>query len=107
MKTKRTLLLIALFAACSVMAQQQQQQTEQHTMTSSAAATMSVGNLNIHWLAPAKPVDWRNNRQPVEGLSPQSWTTVAGWHPGQSAFPDEKNFSTEMPLLWFGHEPAQ
>jgi hypothetical protein len=107
MKTRRTLLLIALLAACNVMAQQQQ--TEQHSTVSSAAATTTVGKLNFHWLAPAKPVDLRNNREPVEGLSPQAWTTTVGWHPGESAFPDMdgKNFSTEMPLVWFGHEPGQ
>jgi hypothetical protein len=106
MKTKRTLLFIALFAACNVMAQQQGQ-TEQHTMISSAAATMSVGNVNFHWLAPAKPADWRNNREPVEGLSPQAWTTIASEHPNQRIFLDDEHFSTGMPLLWFGHEPWQ
>jgi hypothetical protein len=83
------------------------QQTELHTTISSAAATTAVEKLNIHWLAPVDLTDWRNDREPVEGLSPQSWTTMAGWHPGQSAFPDNANFSTEMPLLWLGHEPWQ
>ncbi len=94
---------MALFAAGNVMAQQQM---EQHTKISSAAAISSVGELKFHWLAPVQTTDWRNDREPVEGLSPQSWTTTVGWHPGQSAFPDENNnFSTGMPLLWFGHEP--
>jgi hypothetical protein len=107
MKTQRTSFLIALFAACNVMAQQQQ--TEQHNTVSSAAATTTVGKLNIHWLAPGKPAVQQNNWEPVEGLSPQAWTTTVGWHPGEPAFPDldGKNVSTEMPLLWFGHEPWQ
>ena len=88
---------------------QQQRQTEQQNTVSSAAATTTVGEEHFHWLAPDKPVDLRNEREPVEGLSPQALTTTVGWHPGESAFPDldGKNVSTEMPLLWFGHEPWQ
>ncbi len=83
-------------------------QEQQESMTSSSAATMSIGNVKAHWLAPAKTADWRNNRQPIEGLSPQAWTTTVGWNPGRSAFPDEENhYSTGMPLLWFGREPEQ
>jgi hypothetical protein len=109
MKTKRTLLLIALFAAGSAMAQAQMTQeltTPRHKVPSPAATT-AVGELKFHWLAPDKVTDWRNDREPVEGLSPQAWTTTVGWHPGESAFPDENASSTGMPLLWFGHEPWQ
>jgi hypothetical protein len=102
MKAQRTLLLIALFASCNVMAQQQ---TEQPTNISSAVAISSIGDLKIHWLAPSKPADGWESQEPVAGLRPQAWTTIVGWHPGQSAFPDGGNFSTEMPLLWIGHEP--
>jgi hypothetical protein len=103
MKTRRTLLLIALLAACNVMAQEQQ--AEQQNTVSSAATTTSVGKLNFHWLAPDQQADVQNDREPVEGLSPQAWTTIVGWHPGRSAFPDDETSTTEMPLLWFGHEP--
>jgi len=96
--------MIALFAACQVMAQQQV--NENIDITSDTAQT-TIGKVNAYWLAPAQPADTRNNREPIEGLSPQAWTTTVGWHPGQSAFPDldRKNVSTEMPLLWFGYEP--
>jgi hypothetical protein len=101
---KRTLWLVALFAACQVMAQQQ---VKDSTDISSDAAHTSIGNVNAHWLAPAQPADTRHDREPIEGLSPQAWTTTVGWHPGESAFPDldGQNVSTEMPLVWFGHEP--
>jgi hypothetical protein len=105
MKTKRTLLLMALFAAGSAMAQQQQ--TEQQQTVSAPAAATTVGKVKFHWLAPDKVTDWRTDREPVEGLSPQPWTTIVGWNPGKSAFPDDVNSTTEMPLLWFGHEPWQ
>jgi len=106
MKTQRTLLLIALLAACNVMAQEQQ--TEQQNTVSSEAATTTVGELNFHWLAPdQQPANLQNDREPVEGLSPQSWTTISGWYPGRSVFPDDETSTTEMPLLWFGHEPWQ
>jgi hypothetical protein len=109
MKTQRTLLLIALFAAGSALAQQQMTQgltTPRHKV-SAPAATTAVGELKFHWLAPAKPADLQNDREPVEGLSPQAWTTIVGWHPSESAFPDENTAEPEMPLLWFGREPWQ
>jgi len=84
-----------------------QQQVKENTDISSDAAQTSIGDMNAHWLAPAQPAEVRNNREPIQGLSPQAWTTTAGWHPGQSEFPDldRINVSTEMPLVWFGCEP--
>ena len=106
MKIQRTLLLIALFVTCSVMAQQQmEQQAEQHTNVSSAVAISSIGDMKVHWLAPSKPAAAWESQEPVEGLRPRAWTTIVGWHPGRSAFPDGEDFSTETPLLWIGHEP--
>lgn len=109
MKMKRILFLIALFAAGSATAQEQMKQdlTARHHTVSTPAATTSVGELKFHWLSPAPPADLQNNREPIEGLSPQAWTTIAGWNPGVSAFPndDNSNTTTGMPVLWFGHEP--
>lgn len=84
-----------------------QQQVNENTNISSDAAQTSIGDLNAHWLAPAQPADTRNDRKPVEGLSPQAWTTTVGWHPGQSEFPDldGQNVSTKTSILWFGCEP--
>lgn len=110
MNTKRTLFLAALFAAGSALAQGQMKQelTVQHQTVPTPAATTAVGELQFHWLAPTPPAVSQNDREPVEGLSPQAWTTTVGWQPGRTAFPDEgNNCSTGMPLLWFGHEPFQ
>jgi hypothetical protein len=104
-KTKRTVWWLTLFAACNVMAQQQQ--TEPPTTIFSRASTMNISKSDIHWLATARPAQWRISREPVGGLSPQAWTTIAGWHPPQSALPDDKNSSPEMPLIWFGQAPWQ
>ena len=104
MNAKRTLQLITLFAACQAIAQQQE--ATQSADISSDAAQTSIGDMNAHWLAPAQPADKRNDRRPIEGLSPQAWTTTVGWHPGRSEFPDLDgiNVSKEMPLVWFGCE---
>jgi hypothetical protein len=108
MKTKRTLWLVALFAACNVMAQTPRQM---QTTIKPVPAKTNFGSLNklkVHWLAPAQPADWRKNQEPIEGYSPVAWTTIVGWHPGESPFPDDNpKFSTGMPVLWFGHEPWQ
>jgi hypothetical protein len=108
-KTQRTLILIALFAAGSATAQQQitQELTTPRHKVSSPAATTSVGELHFHWLAPTNPAVLQNDREPVAGLSPQAWTTTVGWHPGESAFADNINSASGMPVLWFGREPWQ
>jgi hypothetical protein len=98
MKLERTLLLIALFAACRVMAQPQK-------VASSASAP--AGKVEFHWFAPSKPAASQESREPVEGLSPQAWTTTVGWHPGRSAFPNGENWSPQLPLFWVGHKPWQ
>lgn len=91
------------------MAQQQitQELTAPHHTVASPAATTSVGELHFHWLAPTQPAVLQNDREPVAGLSPQAWTTTVGWHPGESAFPDDNTSLTGMPVLWFGREPWQ
>jgi hypothetical protein len=104
MKAKRTLLLTVLCSACNVMGQLQM---EQHTQIKSAAPISTVGKVTFHWLGPVEPAKGRESLEPVEGISPQVWTTTVGWHPGGSAFQDDVNSSTGMPIFWFGHEPWQ
>jgi hypothetical protein len=72
------------------------QQRQQFTTNLSTAATTIVGKLNFQWLGPSRPADWRENRELIEGLSPQSWTRAIGWRPGQSVFPDNESYSMEM-----------
>jgi hypothetical protein len=102
MKAYRTLLLIALFAACKVLAQQQ---TQLHSTHSSASDISTVEKSEFHWLAPANPPGLVENRNGVAGLDTRPWTEIVGWHPGESAFPNAENFSTEMPLFCIGQWP--
>lgn len=37
--------------------------------------------------------------EPVDGVSPRAWTTVVGWHPGASMFPDPKTDHLQLPLI--------
>jgi hypothetical protein len=141
MKTNRAFILVAMFAACKVMAQSETQQS----MPSSTSIIRNVAQMKSGPLAASTSTGWQDNqeyleglnpligttpnisnvqtplfhfgaksnpvstsgknREYVQGLHPQAWTTIVGWHPGRSAFPSEDNagsFSTEMPLLQIG-----
>jgi len=37
----------------------------------------------------------------VEGMNTRAWTTAAGWHPGESAFPDAHTDETKSDLISF------
>jgi hypothetical protein len=99
-KLQGTLLVIALFATGQAVAQQQ-------TNTPSASTTITVKRQKFHWLAPMKKVERKNNLEYVEGLSPRAWTTIVGWHPGASAFPEAESSGLQVCLFWAGHEPWQ
>ena len=98
MKTKEIILFLALVAGLTASRAARAEPT---------ASTITPKNgPQIHWLAPApartQPV---NNRRPVEGLSPQAWTTQVGWHLGTTAFPDPTTYSSRMSLFRIGHAP--
>ena len=93
MKLQGAVILIALFAACQAVAQQA-------TNTPSASATVAVKKPKFHWLAPTETKKFKENFQPVEGLDPQAWTTVVGWHPGESAFASAETHEDGWPLFW-------
>ena len=40
-----------------------------------------------------------NDRERAEGLSERAWSTVAGWRPGASAFPDAITHESQMGLI--------
>jgi hypothetical protein len=102
MKYRQTLLLIALFAASPAIARQP-------FTTSSASRTATAGKPAIHWFKPGPRAEMNNELKFGKGPSPRAWTTIAGWHPGVSAFPDAdaENFSCRLHLLSVGHEPWQ
>jgi hypothetical protein len=47
-------------------------------------------------LAPLPDAE-QQSLEPVEGVSPRAWTTVVGWYPGASAFPDPITQSAAAP----------
>ena len=98
MKNQRSLLLIACLAAGSAMAQP--------TLTTSSESSTDIMHPDrLHWLAPVPATGTNGNRKPIQGLSPQAWSTTVGWSPGASAFPDARTSSFEMPLVWAAHGP--
>jgi hypothetical protein len=92
MKLQGAVFLIALFAACQAVAQQP-------TNAPSASATFTAQKPRFHWLAPIQKAKARENLKPIEGLDPRAWTTVVGWHPGESAFPNSET-SEGWDLFW-------
>jgi hypothetical protein len=103
MRTQRTLLLIALFAAGQAVAQQ--------TVAQQTVANPSVSKIptsteqKFYRLVPARTVESRGGLNRDGDLNTQAWTTVAGWYPGRSAFPDAEIYTWQLPLLSIGHEP--
>ncbi len=93
MKIKRMIFLIALFAAGQVVAQQA-------TNAPSTPAIVTVKQPKLHWLAPITMTNSTENLKPVEGLDPRAWTTVVGWHPGESAFATGETHEGGWCLFW-------
>jgi hypothetical protein len=54
-----------------------------------------IGNL----FNPFAPVRSEPRQTAVENVSPRAWTTMAGWHPGASAFPDATTHEPQMALV--------
>jgi hypothetical protein len=93
MKLQGAVFLIALFAVFQAVAQQP-------TNAPSASTTFMVQKPKLHWLAPVKTTKAKENLKPIGGLNPQAWTTVVGWHPGESAFPSAETHEGGWPLFW-------
>ena len=85
--------MIALFTACQAVAQQT-------TNAPSTTATVTVQKPKLHWLAPAETKKSNENLKPVAGLAPRAWTTVVGWHPGESAFATGERHESRLCLFW-------
>jgi len=101
MKSRGILILFALFAAGLAGAQ------SQTNSTSASATIIKVQEPKLHWLAPVTTTKTNNNLKSVEGLDSRAWTTVAGWHPGGSAFPAAETHRSKLCLFWVDFEPSQ
>jgi len=101
MKVQGAVLLITLFAAFEAFAQQT-------TNAPSTSAVISVKPPIFHWLAPVETNKSAVIPKPVEGLDPRAWTTVVGWHPGESAFTTGETARPGIPLFWIalGRSPT-
>jgi len=97
MKIKRTIFLVALFAACQAIAQQA-------TNAPSKSVTVTVEKPKFHWLAPVGTKKSKENLKPVKGLDQRAWTTVVGWHPGDSAFVTGETREGGWCLFWIDIE---
>ncbi len=56
----------------------------------------------VHLINPFARSEPREEPQAVRELSPRAWSTVVGWHPGQSAFPDALTHESSMGLISLG-----
>jgi hypothetical protein len=99
MKRQGAVFWVALFAACQAFAQQT-------TNAPSTTATVTVQKPKLHWLAPAETKKSNENLKPVAGLAPRAWTTVVGWHPGESAFATGERHEGRLCLLWVDLGPS-
>jgi len=93
MKRQGAVFSIVLFAMCRAVAQQT-------TNAPSTTATVTVQKPKFHWLAPAALKKATENPKPVGGLDPRAWTTVVGWHPGESAFATGEKHEGRLCLFW-------
>ncbi len=59
----------------------------------------------INPFAPVEPSATSAPPRTVRGPSPRAWTTVAGWHPGRSAFPDAVTHESGMALISISRRP--
>lgn len=55
----------------------------------------------VNPFAPVKPSPDTQHRGAVKGLSSRSWTSVVGWRPGRSEFPDETTHEPKSALIIF------
>jgi len=100
MKIKRTIILIALFAAGSAIAQPA-------TNAPPASTAITVEKVKVHWFTPVEKKKSGVNYRPTEGLDDRSWTTIAGWDPGASAFPTPETHKSQFTLFWINIERSQ
>jgi len=110
MKKEQVALLILLGAVCHVIAQQQNNvQATSQSRAASGSQTNTVATARIvaakfHLGAPAHPVQ-SPGIQPVEGLDPRAWTTVAETRTSREAFPSGETHQAGLSLIWWGSEP--
>jgi hypothetical protein len=66
--------------------------------TSSESANGQMNFRTIDSLAQIAPKNDVQTRQ-IEGMNTRAWTTIVGWHPGESAFPDARTDEAQLNLV--------
>jgi hypothetical protein len=65
--------------------------------------TVKLPILNL--FSPAVPQNQEPQALQINRISTRSWATIAGWRPGESAYPKPANYHPHFNLLWMGVEP--
>ncbi len=81
-------------------------QSQTNATSASGSATITVEKSKLHWLTPVTMTNSTESLKPVEGLDPRAWTTVVGWHPGESAFATGETHEGGWCLFWIDLGPS-
>lgn len=65
------------------------------------------GRLNFKLLNPLIQTGPKDQALQIENLSTRSWTSVVGWHPGESTFADVRSYEPHFDLFWIGATPKR
>ena len=71
--------------------------------TPSTSFVNANGEMILQMIGPgiSTAPEFDNQTRPIEGMSTRAWTTIAGWHPGQSAFPNGRYPGAHSNLISF------
>jgi hypothetical protein len=65
------------------------------------------GELNFNLLNPLVQTAFKDQPLLIENKSTRAWTTINGWHPGESTFPDARTYEPHFDLFWVGAAPQR
>jgi hypothetical protein len=101
MKIPRTSMLIVLFIGGWVAAQQP-------VLDPSVSTTRAVEKKKLQaTLKLPEPKQSKDKIGRIGKFGTRAWTTIVGWHPGESAFPDPKTTEAGLCLISVGNTPPR
>jgi hypothetical protein len=71
--------------------------------TPSKSSVKANGQINFNMVGPLVQTAPKNDNpaQQIEDMSTRAWPTIAGWHPGESAFPNGRTQEADFKLASF------
>ena len=63
------------------------------------------GRLNFKLLNPLIQTSPKAQALQIENMRTRPWTSVVGWHPGESTFADVRSYEPHFDLFWIGATP--